>query len=113
MTRNELIRWYRKFKYDPKYRDANGSRTVPFRVLCDWAGVARQQIYLVIHGRAPLSENCDVRMTAAIEAVKKGMRWRRENQVWKLLDPKFERLPRYQNPRDHRDQVGDHRMDAP
>jgi hypothetical protein len=76
---------------------------VPFRALCDWAGVARQQMYMVISGRAPLSPNCARRMGAAIDAVKAGMRWQRINQVWTLVDPSFERLPRFENPRERND----------
>lgn len=95
MTHDEIIRAFRRFKYDPEFRSPNDS--VPISLLCDFAGISRKTLYAILRKEIPLSYNCNLRLTAAIKAVAGGLRWRRRRQVWHMVNPeKFSKLPRYE-----------------
>ena len=99
MTHEEIIRWFRRFKYDPIYRHPNGSHSVPLANLAEWAGIPRANLYNMLNGSLGISKNYHDRMVAAIEAVQLGLRWKRRKARWEINDPKFERLPRHDYPK--------------
>lgn len=99
MTHDELIRWFRRFKHDPMFRDGDGSHTVPVANLAEWAGIPRANLYAMLNGSLGISKNYHDRMVAAIQAVQQGLRWRRVNRRWVVTDPKFEQLPRHEYPK--------------
>jgi hypothetical protein len=82
LTPDEIKRWFRRFTYDQEFRDENGSRTVPMRTLCRFAGISRQDVYQIMRGEIGLTVNSDNRITYAIECVQKGLRFRRIRQVY-------------------------------
>ena len=101
MTYEELSRWFRRFKYDPLFRDEKGRRTVPVACLCEFAGISRGNLYHMLRGEIPCSPNMHDRLAQAIRAVEAGLRWRRVGLTWQITDPQFERLPRYDATRRH------------
>ena len=105
MTHEEIVRWFRRFRYDPEFQNENGARTVPITCFCDFAGVNRPHFYRIIRGESPLTQNVNLRLTQAIEAIKDGLRWRpvrsgnkpglRNN--WEMVNPeKYQKLARYE-----------------
>lgn len=95
MTHDEIVRWFRRFRYDPEFRGPNGS--VPITCLAEFAGLSRIRVYQILLRDRRLTPYYEQRMRAAIEAVQAGLRWRRRGRRWEINDPKFERLPRYEN----------------
>ena len=100
MTHEEIIRWFRRFKYDPEFRDENGSLTVRMVPLCEFAGVTRQIVYRLLQRKIPLTENYRNRLTYAIECVQAGLRWKRTKKVYHIVGD-FPVLPRYEDPPEH------------
>jgi hypothetical protein len=105
MTHEEIVRWVRRFRYDPEFRTSTGAATVPIRQFCDYAGINRSHFYRVMRGEDTLTENVATRVAAAIDAVQKGLRWKRVdsgktpgyNNTWVMVNPeKFHGLPRYE-----------------
>lgn len=94
LTHDEIIKWFRRFRSDPMFRDENGSRTVPIRNLCDFAGIRRQNVYLICNKEIRLTENYRRRLSYAIECVEQGLRWQRRRKVYTIVG-KFEKMPRY------------------
>jgi hypothetical protein len=100
MTREELARWFRRFRYDPEFRSASGAKTVPIMLLCDFVGVPRQNLYQLLEGKVRLSANYERRLTAGVEAVQQGLRWKRLRQRWVMVDEdRWTALPRHDAPR--------------
>jgi hypothetical protein len=99
MTHEEIIRWFRRFKYDPEFRDEHGSLTVRMVPLCEFAGVARQNVYLILRKEMALTENYRNRLTYAIECVQAGLRWRRTKKVYHMEGGDFARFPRFETRR--------------
>jgi hypothetical protein len=95
MTHEEIIRWFRRFKHDPEFRDSEGSRTVPITRLCEFAGVSRQNVYTIMRKEIALTENYRNRLAYAIECVQAGLRWQRRNKVYRIIGD-FPALPRYE-----------------
>ena len=105
MTHEEIVRWFRKFRYDPQFLDENGSHAVPIRNFCDLAGVARQNFYAMVRGDVPLTANMERRLTAVIQAVQAGLRWRRRAKKWEIVDEKYLRhMPIFDNEK-HRQEL--------
>lgn len=101
----EIVRWFRRFQHDPEFLDDNGSRSVPIVCLCKFAGVAPQNVYLLMRGEVHLTENYNNRLTYAIKCVEAGLRFTRVRKVYQVTtapgaSPKaFEQLPRYEFPK--------------
>lgn len=93
LTIEELNRWFRRFLYDPEFRDSAGSRTVPIAPLLRYAGTARQNVWAMFRGEFPLTPNYRRRLSAAIYDVQRGLRFRRVNRVYQIVGP-FQDLPR-------------------
>jgi hypothetical protein len=92
MTKEEIIRWFRRFRYDPEFHG-----TVPVSRLCKYAGVPRDNLYRILRGDLNLTENVNRRLEAAIRAVEAGLRWRKNGRHWEMVNPeKFQALPRYE-----------------
>ena len=94
MTQDEVIRWFRRLKYDPEFRSSTGAHNVPQKLLAEFAGVPIQNLKLILNGGLKLSKNYEVRLERAIQAVQDGLRWRRRGQQWEMVDDRFEALPR-------------------
>ena len=98
LTVAEIETWMRKLRYDPEFRQPGNH--VPILHLCDWAGVPRQSLYRILRGEIGLTKNHRSRLTVAIRAVQAGLRWRRVEHGFKIVDPgRWQRLPRYERPR--------------
>jgi hypothetical protein len=95
MTRDDIVRWFRRFRYDPEYRG-----TVPITRLCQYAGIPRENLYQIMRGDLGLSDNYRRRLEAAIQAVEAGLRWHRRGRFLVMSDPqRFQALPRYERPK--------------
>lgn len=98
MTHDEIIRWFRRFRHDPEFSNPRtGARTVPLRCLCEFMGIARANLYLVLSKKAPLSHGYHERLAYAIACVEHGLRFRRNGRQWEPIGD-YERLPRYETP---------------
>lgn len=95
MTHDDIIRWFRRFKFDPEFTDENGSRTVPFSTLCAFAGVARQNVYLILRKEIALTENYRNRLIYAINCVESGLRFKRTAKLYHPIGGDFAALPRF------------------
>jgi hypothetical protein len=98
LTHDEIIRWFRRFKHDPEFRDSEGSRTVLISPLCEFAGVSRQNVYLILRKEIGLTENYRNRLAYAIECVQAGLRWQRRDKTYRIIGD-FPVLPRYESRR--------------
>lgn len=77
-----------------------GSRTVPIRCLCRFAGVPIPSVYAILRGELTPSKNQTARLEQAIRAVQDGMRWRRVGERYEITNPeKFMMLPRFERPK--------------
>lgn len=105
MTQAEIARWFRRFQHDPEFLDENGSRSVPIACLCRFAGVAPQNVYMLIRGEMHLTENYNNRLTYAIDCVQAGLRFSRKRKVYEVTAAPgasrqaFEQLARYEFPK--------------
>jgi len=109
LTHDEVVRWFRRFKHDPAFRNERGARTVPIANLAEWAGIPRANLYEILRGKLGISRNYHDRLVAAIDAVKAGLRWQRKGGRWQVTDPSFERLPRHVHPYPRNGRLADRR----
>lgn len=95
MTLEEILRWLRRFKYDPEFRNAAGARTVPMKCFCDFAGVPRQDVYEIMSGEARMTDSYQQRLSYAIEQVQNGMRFecRNPGKRYVIVGGTFTRMP--------------------
>jgi hypothetical protein len=92
MGREEIVRWFRRFRYDPEFRGA-----VPVTRICAFAGVPRDNLYRILRGDLALTENSQARLATAIRAVESGLRWRKRGRHWEMVNQdKFQALPRFE-----------------
>jgi hypothetical protein len=96
MTHDEIIRWFRRFKFDDEFRTERNTRTVPFACICDFAGIARQNLYRILNKKIPLSESYHNRIVYAIRCVEKGMRFARIDRCYEPVGGDFKCLAPYQ-----------------
>lgn len=99
MTREEIIRWFRKFRYDSEFQVktkwVEGSHSVPIKCLAEFAGIPRGHLYEILRGKVGLSEQYQKRLTHAVEAVQAGLRWKRVKQKWIMINnTKYHPWPR-------------------
>lgn len=102
VTIEEIARWFRRFQHDPEFLNENGSRSVPIVCLCKFAGVAPQNVYMLLRGEIHLTDNYNNRLTYAIKCVEQGLRFTRVRKVYQVTaapgatQQAFEQLPRYE-----------------
>jgi hypothetical protein len=77
LTHEEIVRWFRRFRYDPEFRNENGAKTVPIRMVCELANVPFQHVYAILRGDMRPSKSKLERLEKAILAVERGLRWSR------------------------------------
>ncbi len=104
LTLDEIIRWIRRFRYDPEFRDANGRYTVRLATLCRFAGIQRQNVYMIMRKEMKLTPNYRNRLTYAIRCVEHGLRFERRKdgprQTCRYhVVGDFPKLKRYQSPK--------------
>jgi hypothetical protein len=98
MNRDEICRWFRRFRYDPEF---HGS--VPYTQICLYAGVPRRNLHYILRGELGLTENYRVRLEAAIRDIEAGLRWHKRDRHWEMNHPeRFQALPRFERPK-HRE----------
>lgn len=97
MTHDEIIRWFRRFKYDAEFRDENGSLMIRMVPLCEFVGLERSNVYHILARRKSLSEGYRNRLEYAIQCVQNGLRWRRKNCKYEIVGGgTWQSLPRYE-----------------
>ncbi|HWS65697.1 MAG TPA: hypothetical protein VN325_23305 [Steroidobacteraceae bacterium] len=83
----------------------NGAHSVPITEFCRFAGVCRPHFYRIMRGESPLTQNINLRLTHAIEAIIDGLRWTPVrsgnkpglNNKWIMVNPgKYQKLARYE-----------------
>ncbi len=104
LTLDEIIRWFRRFRYDPEFKDENGHYTVRLATLCRFAGVCRQNVYLLLRKELALTPNYRNRLTYAIRCVEAGLRFERRKdgprQTCRYhVVGDFPKIKRYQSPK--------------
>lgn len=98
-TEDEAITWLNKFRYAREFRDERGHPQVPIACFCDFAGVSRLTVYRFMRGDQ-ISARYRQRLLVAIEAVRAGLRWKRQaDHSYVVTDPaRFSAFPRYERP---------------
>jgi hypothetical protein len=104
MTVDEIRRWFRRFKYDPEFRenrDLHGTRQVPYRRFCEFVGITYKDLHNLLADKMESSPRTIQCITYGIKCVEEGLRWRRYGRKTFVggskyeVVGKFKQLPRF------------------
>lgn len=105
MTREEVIRMLRRFRYDPAFKKGDGR--VPLSAFCRYIGLSRQYIYDIINKQQRCGDGGLKILSAAIEDIVAGrIRFQRLGRYqWVVVGPDGQpvpaKVPQRYNPRTH------------